>query len=172
MSETKPLTPGGRLLFGAIVMLAGLPITLIGLGILQPSPKTLHAPLWVALCAGLAFMLAGATVSLGALSKEADGSLPASAPLPLRLLQYVLGLGIVSALALVGSWVAFGPGERNFKSSISFLGASHPFVSGETMGRAMFGIGAVLCWLFLIFVARQGWRKLFAAQDETQPELR
>lgn len=170
MSQQNELSPGGRLFFGGIVMLAGLPTTLIGLGILQPTPKSLHAPLWVALCAGLAFMLAGATIALGAVSKdiEADGSLPKTAPLPLRIVHYLMGLGIVMALALLGSWVAFGPGERNFKSTISFLGGSHSFASGETIGRAMFGIGAVLCWLFLIAVARQGWRKLFADDSAHQ----
>ena len=165
MSQQKPLTPGARIVIGAIVALAGLPMVLAGLGMLPPDPKSIHAPLWVILCAGLAFMLAGATVALGAVGNaEADGTLTADAPFGLRLAQYLMGLSIVGALALVESWVAFGPGERNFKSAISFLGMSQAFVADEMIGRALFGIAAVLFWVFLIAVARKGWRKLFAAR--------
>lgn len=171
MNRTTDLSPQGRLLFGGILMLAGLPLVLVGLGILQPDPKSLHAPLWVAACAGFAFMAAGATVALGAVSKaEHDGSLTAEAPLFLRMLQYGLGLSVVTGLALVGTWVAFGPGERNFKSSISLLGMSQSVAASEMIGRALFGVGAVLAWLFLIAVARQGWRKLFTRTNLNQVE--
>lgn len=164
MNRDTEMTPQGRAIFGGIVMLAGLPILLVGFGILQPDPKSIHAPLWVVACAGFAFMAAGASVALGALSKQpdADGSLPLHAPLPLRVLQYVLGLSVVTGLALLGSWVAFGPGVRGFKSSWSAFGLSGSGAGDELIGRILFGIGAVLCWLFLIAVARQGWRKLFA----------
>ena len=41
---------------------------------------------------------------------------------------------------------------------------SRTFVADEMNGRALFGIAAVLFWVFLIAVARKGWRKLFAAR--------
>ncbi len=113
---------------------------------------------------------------LARLSKEtrADGSLPPTAPLPLRIAQYLMGLGVVSSLATIGSWVAIGS-DGNFKSSASFFGVSISGLSSEMLGRMMFGLGAGLCWLFLIAVARQGWRKLLrraAAPAKTQPEPR
>ena len=46
---------------------------------------------------------------------------------------------------------------------------SRTFVADEMIGRALFGIAAVLFWVFLIAVARQGWRKLFAARDIYRP---
>jgi hypothetical protein len=39
-----------------------------------------------------------------------DGDLPAGTPRRVRVTQYLLGLGIVSALGAVATWVAFGPG--------------------------------------------------------------
>jgi hypothetical protein len=175
MPQTADLSPRARIAFGGIFVLAGLMIVLVGFGILRPDPRDIHAPLWVIGCAGFAFMLAGASVAIGALSKEtqADGSLPASAPLPLRILQYLMGLGIVSTLAMIGSWVAIGS-DGKFRSSASFFGVTVSGLSSEMLGRMMFGLGAGLCWLMLIMAARQGWRKLFPAQAQgkTQPEPR
>lgn len=163
MNRSTDLSPWARLLFGGVFVLAGLGIVLVGAGVLPVNPRDVHAPLWVIGCVGLAFMAAGASVALGTASDttEADGSLPASAPLSLRLLQYGLGLVVVTGLATVGTWVAFGTGERKFKSSISAFGVSHSGAGDEWIGRIIFGVGAVLCWLFLILVARQGWRRLF-----------
>jgi len=57
---------------------------------------------------------------------------------------FLLGLGIVGALAAVFNWVAFGPGPRSFSGGISI-----PFVSlsgpqSEWSGRVAFGAVAVL----------------------------
>lgn len=163
MDRTTDLSPWGRLLFGGVFVVAGLGIVLVGAGVLPVDPKTVHAPLWLIGCIGLSFMAAGASVALGAASNnpERDGSLPPDAPLTLRLLQYGLGLVVVSGLASVGTWIAFGPGERKFKSTISALGMGGSGAGDEWIGRVVFGIGAVICWLFLVLVARQGWRKLF-----------
>jgi hypothetical protein len=159
-----------RLIFGGIFVAVGLPIVLIGSGMLPVNPRDVHAPLWVIGCVGLAFVAAGSSVAIGAASPTStrDGSLPPDAPLPLRLLQYALSLVVVAGLATVGSWVAFGTGERKFKSSISAFGVSHSGAGDEWTGRVIFGVGAVLCWLFLILVARQGWRRLFPQSKSEQ----
>jgi hypothetical protein len=163
MNRSADLSPLGRLLFGGVFVFAGLGIVLVGAGVLPVDPRSVHAPFWLIGCIGLSFMAAGASVALGAASEtsERDGSLPSDAPLPLRFLQYALGLVVVTGLAATGSWVAFGTGERKFKSTISTFGMSHSGAGDEWIGRIVFGIGAVICWLFLILVARQGWRKLF-----------
>jgi hypothetical protein len=74
-----------------------------------------------------------------------DGDLPPGTPFVVRLVQYVLGLGITATLASIASWVAFGSGSRHFSGS-------GPFISGavnEALGRTVFGIGAVLTWAFM-----------------------
>ena len=125
MAQNNSLSPFGRIAFGGIFVLAGLMFVLVGSGILRPDPKDIHAPLWVIACAGLAFMLAGASVAMGAAWKDAaaDGSLPASAPLPLRIAHYRMGLGVVSSLAMIGTWIAIGS-DGKVRSSASFFGVT------------------------------------------------
>jgi hypothetical protein len=62
--------------------------------------------------------------------------------------QTVLGFGITALLASIASWVAFGAGSRHFRGS-------GPFIAGpvnEMLGRAVFGIGAVLMWAFMAVI--------------------
>jgi hypothetical protein len=60
------------------------------------------------------------------------------------------------SLGAIGTWVAFGPGERKFSSSIPFL----PAWLNEPIGRTVFGIGAILIWIILIASAVVGARRL------------
>jgi hypothetical protein len=46
------------------------------------------------------------------------------------------------------------------KVSVSGFGFFSDWVAKETVGRIIFGIGAALCWVFFVLVARQGWRRL------------
>jgi hypothetical protein len=67
-----------------------------------------------------------------------------------------LGLAIFVCMAAIASWVAFGPGERTFTASGSFGDGS----VGETTGRVMFGVGAVVMWLCTLVIAIDGARRL------------
>jgi hypothetical protein len=78
----------------------------------------------------------------------------------IRLVQYLLGLAIVSLMTAVFTWVAFGPGTRHFSTTVSLPFWSSTKASGETFGRAAFGFGAALLWLFLIGVGISGARQL------------
>jgi hypothetical protein len=69
------------------------------------------------------------------------------------LTQYLLGLGIVGAMAAIASWVAFGPGRRTFTATVPFLGRGP---ASEIVGRAAFGFGAVLMYVFLAMFAVVG----------------
>ena len=162
MAGQTSASPRQRLVIGAIFVIGGLLICLIAAGVFKPDPRSIHAPLWLIGLIGLAFALAGGTVMLGASvpDAQADGSLPATAPLSLRVTQYLMGLTIVAALAVTGTWVSFGPGERHFTSTVTAFGASSSGAGGETFGRVIFGAGAILTWLFFILVAVQGARKL------------
>ena len=72
------------------------------------------------------------------------------------MVQYLLGLGITMSLASIASWVAFGPGPRQFGGSGTFGGGA----VSETLGRAVFGLGAGLTWLFVITLGVVGLRRL------------
>ncbi|HSU94145.1 MAG TPA: hypothetical protein VLI43_10585 [Gemmatimonadaceae bacterium] len=164
MSEpNSSLSPRGAVVFGIIAMLCGVYPVLAGLGVVHVHPAPGAQP-WVAVAAGSAFILAGLAIingyAIGGAS-QADGSLPDSAPLFVRVTQYVLGIGILGLMFALFAWVAFGPGERQFSSSISlpfWSGSDH---SSERSGRIAFGIGAGFMGLFLVVSVVSGARRLW-----------
>jgi hypothetical protein len=96
-------------------------------------------------------------------ASASSGDLPASAPRLLRLANDTIAVGIVCALALMFSWVAFGPGPRHFSMSIGFGGLwMGGFGGGNMLGRVVFGFGAILCWCvtgaFAVAIVRR-WRQ-------------
>jgi hypothetical protein len=108
--------------------------------------------------AGLAFFLAGIAVI-----KAPPPGTPEAVAAGGRFTSwwsFALGLGIVGSLAAVANWVAFGPGPRKFQGGIAipFVAVSGP--TGEWTGRAVFGIGAVLTDLFLLWIVARGLRDL------------
>ena len=114
-------------------------------------------PLWIVLLVGLAFFLAGAAVLIQVVGRaNASGDLPSQAPLWMRVVQYLIGVTIFASFALIGSWVALAGDSRQFSGS--FLIFDGP--TNVTIARAMFGFGAVICWLATIGFAVSGARKL------------
>jgi len=163
--DQKPPSRGVTIGLGAIFAAAGLYFVLVGLDVLPP-PSKANAPLWVVVLVGLCFLLGGLGVLVPAAvtgEVRTDGELPAGTPYWLRVVQYLLGLTIFACFAMIGSWVAFGPGTRSFGISLPFFSSSG---GSELIGRAAFGLGAVITWLCLIAVAVSGWRKLL---DRNKP---
>lgn len=147
------------LAFSLLFIGMGLPFVLMWAGIITPDPSKLKAPLWVVGCAGMAFVLAGLTFALSATHAPTrrNGSPPETAPRSLRLARDATTLGIVVLLALVASWAAVGTGE--IKTTISAGGLTSQRSGDSTIGRIVFAVGAALCWIFVLFVGRQIWRK-------------
>jgi hypothetical protein len=158
MSHKRPATKAEMLVIGMIAAGAGIFFMLVGLGVVPVPKKSLHAPLWVVFCAGVPFFLGGGALlmHLAAGGKPDERDLPRNAPYWMRVAQYLAMLTIFAAFAVIGSWIAFGPGERAISMSM-------PFYSGpadELIGRTAFGIGAVITWLCTITVAVSGAKKL------------
>lgn len=145
---------------GALCVALGLYFALIGLGLVRP-PSRVNGPLWIVLCAGLVFAAGGATVivrgALGMDDKEQD--LPADAPRWLKIACWLAGLTVAAGLALMGTWIAFGPGERDFTMSATLSG---PLSGG--FGRVLFGLAAIMTWLMVIVFAHHGAKKIFGAE--------
>ena len=150
---SRPLSPGATAWAGALCALMGLAILLVALRIIPIDEAKFHAPHWVVGAAGLAFFLAGLAILTGP---------PPGAPEAARTTwrTFLLGLGIVGALAAVFNWVAFGPGPRSFSGGISipFVSVSGP--SSEWSGRVAFGAAAVLIDAFALWVIVRGLRDL------------
>ncbi len=92
---------------------------------------------------------------------DASGDLPPNAPRLLHAVYDLLALTIICSLALLFTWVAFGPGPRHFSVSGGGLSmqTSGP---GDTIGRVAFGFGSVLFWCavgFIIVATVRRWRR-------------
>lgn len=160
MPDAAPPSPKMKAVIGIAAGAAGLYFLLVGAGVLPVpgGPSNVNGPLWILLCAGLAFLLAGAAVILQALARANDqGEFPADAPSWLPAAQYLIGVAIFACFGAIGSWIAFGPGERVFSGSLFFLSND----ANAVVGRAAFGIGAVIVWICAIGFAVLGGKKLF-----------
>jgi hypothetical protein len=58
----------------------------------------------------------------------------------LRATQYLIGLCIFACFDAISSWIAFGPGERQFSGTFMFGDAA----TNAAIGRIAFGTGAVM----------------------------
>ena len=160
MGESTPATPASKYFAASVAMFAGAFFFAVGAGLLPipGGPSNLHGPLWLVLCVGFAFFLAGVAIIIQLLCHANDsGDLPPGAPLWLRAMQYLIGLCIFVCFGAISSWVAFGPGERHFSGTFMFGDAT----TNAAIGRVDFGAGAIITWLCTAAFAAFGFRKLF-----------
>ena len=85
-------------------------------------------------------------------------------PPQIASLQVPLVALIVTALAVVFDWVAFGPGERRFSGSLGMPGMAVSGAAGELTGRLFFGLFAVLFDLAALGLWIQYVRLFFRAK--------
>jgi hypothetical protein len=142
---------------GALTAAIGLYYCLAGLGFF-PSLQKANGPGWIGLMVGLVFLAGGLAVILGGVVRADDksGELPASAPKWVAAVYWLLGMLVAAGLAGTGTWVALGSGPRHF-ILIGPIACS----IGETVGRAAFGVGAIISWLIVAAMARAGAKKIF-----------
>ena len=125
MAEYKGSGEGGALLLG--LMAVGFGLFLVGLS-LWGSGESFRAPRWVIAAAGGVFFLAGLAI-FGRRYRH--------------FYAFVLAL-LITLFGAAVTWVSFGPGEREFTSTISlpFLSVSGP--GSDLTGRICFAPGAIL----------------------------
>jgi len=147
----RPLVP--PLAMGGMVILMGMVPVLAADGIIPTDDASWRAPRWVGGIAAGVFVVAGLFI----LTK------PTVNHLEPRMQKQIAGLFpllIVSGLAAIAGWVAFGPGERQFSTNASnwFVGVS--WGGGELVVGIAFGLGAVA----LIVITIIGWLKYITAR--------
>ncbi|MFN3658316.1 MAG: hypothetical protein ACK4UO_13770 [Pseudolabrys sp.] len=158
MSEQRNGPPEYSLVAVGVLMAAGgLYFALAGLGAV-PMPSKLNGPNWMALCVGAVFFFGGvsATVHGAFVGSRTASDLPADTPRWIRMVYWFSTMAICLALSTMGTWVAFGPGERGFTMAGAISGPI-----GDGIGRAAFGLGAIICWFITAAFARAGLRKIF-----------
>ena len=116
------------------------------LGIL-PMRLTPGTPVWVGVCAGALFVLAGAMIINGYAWTHG------------RVLQDLMGFCVCSLFAAIFGWIAFGPGERNFSSTVDLPFWRSTGRGNEWLGRAMFGFGALMAVGLGLFASVSAFRK-------------
>ena len=108
----------------------------------QPSSGVPH---WIAYVACLAIFLGGITTTGIAFGVPQISS--------------YLGPALVVCLAIIPTWIAFGPGERHCSGGLSFLGFTVTHGGGGTECRVVFGFAAVLIWVMFAAGAVQVFSK-------------
>jgi hypothetical protein len=146
---------------GLIGVAIGLLAILLSLGLLGSAPSSKPPEnSWFGVVFGIAFLFAGISAIIQAVvvrGYPTTAELPASSPTWLRSLHTVLGLGIITSLGTMFTWIAIGP--REFTSN----GA----IFGETVGRIAFGIGAMLFWIALGVIVSTKLRR--SAKSKSTP---
>ena len=132
---------------------------MLGAGGVLPMPEA-NGPAFVVFCAGAAFLFAGLTCMVRAKAGMDDRQtdMPDDAALWVKFVYRILGIGAAGALATIGTWIAIGSGPRAFTIS-GLLGEMQ--TSGQTLGRVVFGLGAVIVWIYVIALTVGTVRKLF-----------
>ncbi len=170
LRDIRPLT---GILMGALFLISGLAIVFVGLGWIQVDPAKIHAPGWViGLCGGM-FAVAGVGLLYYGVVNGLGGSsrtVPERAGDEFSVVAWLVGLVIAGGMTAVASWIAFGPGERAFSGSIGIGGVGVGGSAGSgTLGRWVFGIGAVLTGLFTLWGLVYGLRRLTVRSRTDDP---
>ncbi len=121
--------------FAVPFALVGVWILLVALDVVPTDPSTLYAPRWVMGLCGLVFLGAGALIWI-----NLHGS---------PWMSDTAAFVIIASMALVASWIAFGPGDRHFGGSIG-LGPISVGTANSTLGRIVFGFCAVTTWMIAL----------------------
>jgi hypothetical protein len=175
MGTSQPLSRRGALLVGSLCVAAGCPPILIATGVMTGNLSP-GVPSWVGVAAGLVFVFGGAAVIVGhavAAGVGPDGDLPPGTPIAVRATQYFLGFCIVGLLLAVSAWVAFGPGERHFSTTVSsFAGTTRSSQASERTGRIVFGMGAIAIGIFWVAATIISVRRLLRAVRQRDREPR
>lgn len=158
MPEPHASLPVDRTLLalGALTAAAGFYFVLVGLHVVPP-PSHSNAPGWVGALCGIVFFAGGlAVIARGAAGmSDQQRDMPETAPRWARVTYALAPVVAAAGLAAIGSWVAFGAGERHFSMSGPIGGPV-----GDGIGRVVFGLGAVLAWLIVLALARAGARQI------------
>lgn len=165
MPKQSQLSARGAALMGVVFIACALLPVLAGLGVLPTRrAASTDTPGWIAVSIGLAFFFAGVVLLSDAVAGGTgpDGQLRDDAPPWIKRFQSVMGLAIAVTLATIMSWVAFGPGERHFSMSISLPFIAAGRAGSDTLGRWVFGFGAMLTWIVIVGTLFSAARKALA----------
>jgi hypothetical protein len=154
------------------VINASIGAAILTVGVIRSGPATADAtPGWVVALTGLLFVFGGAAIVMKTLAggSDSNGEMPPDAPRALRMAYDVLVSAIALSLPSIFSWVAVGPGERQFSVSAGAGGAAIALGTSpadQMTGRIAFGIGSAVAWLIGGAIVLYIWRRWFPRRVE------
>ena len=165
---SEPNRPGPTttwLLLGILSALTGAAVVLVALGII-PTAQAAQAPPWVIGLAGSVFVVVGLySIALAALAwrdpELAERIVRGEA---FTMAGWLVGLFGVGVFFAVSAWIAWGPGPRTFSGGVGAggigVGGTVQGTVGESMGRAVFGMAAIITGLVGVWMVLWGIRRL------------
>jgi hypothetical protein len=136
------LSPRGAVVLGLLVIACGV-APILGALDLIPYRLTPGTPAWVGAAAGAIFIFGGAALINGYALGGGKNFETQAGPF-VYTAQQILGFCICALFAVVGGWIAFGPGERHFTQTVTLPFWQSTREGGANLGRALFGFGALL----------------------------
>jgi hypothetical protein len=150
--EEKIAPPSIFLGIGLLGIAIGTAIVLTQTSIL-PVRQELGAGVtsWIVVCAGIVFAGIGGVFALTGFSGTGIGNrIQQRAPILFRVLNFLVAVAALVALATIASFAAFGPGPREFSFTVPFFGQ---LPGTEWIGRIFFAAAALLLWgVIAVFV--------------------
>ena len=125
MSQPDQINARDALIGGGIASAVGLFIIVVSI---WGDDSGFHAPRWVVGAAGAVFLFAG----LAIFSQDHP------------ILSSLLRALLLTSFGAVFTWVSFGPGDREFSTSVSIPFLTFSRSSSEISGRICFAPGALL----------------------------
>lgn len=147
----KPPSLGNTLFICALCILPAIFLILIGLGVVTGNVRAGPGGRALAFVAGLIFLFAGITIFMRDMAGVRNNeTIPASAPLWIRIGESIAGIAIIAAFAAITGGIAFGP----FISEDLHADMTRQMGSfGTTIFRFFNGvIAAILCYAVFYLV--------------------
>lgn len=146
-----------------IFILFGAFMTLLSFGFFKSFQPQIDPPQWSMLFSGAAFLFFGLTVlhsNIRNIKFDAQGKEQPRTPLRDQIIHRVLIIGILASMTFISGWVVFDPGERHFKTSVSFLNIIKSNQANDISGRVFFGICFIIMTIILISAIFQTAKKI------------
>ena len=133
--HTRQPAKRSRLTWGLVCVALGCYPVSIALGLLPVDEARVMAPMWVVAMSGIMFVIAGGMILLGDHSWAND------------LLAGVLCL----LFGIMGAWVSLFSSSEGFSGGVPLLSND----SNVTLGRWMFGLGAIISFAVAAYAFRR-----------------
>jgi hypothetical protein len=139
----------GLFLAGLMALGIGFYIVALAIGILPGD--SIISPHWILGLTGMAFVVGGGLVCLGELLRHDDAAQLRDVELA-RVFRTFMVVVLLAIFAIVGNWVAFGPGSRPMQAVVGLPYVDQSVRASEWVGRFGFGVSALSLDLLLIML--------------------